>query len=317
MRVTQNAFTSSLIGQLNTLTSQQYNLQNQVSSGLRVQAPSDDPAAMEDTLNYQAANAAQLQYSNNISTLQSRATSIGSALSSLQTISSNAGEISSLAQDGTKTSKDLQGYAQQISQLIQQAMPLVNAKDPVTGQYLFGGTASGQPPFVATTDASGNVTGVTYQGNNSVNQAEIASGVTLSVDVTGANTSGSGVPGLITDAASGADFFNHLISLQNNLQNSSDPAIRAAIPTDAANLQNDENNLLLQVSSNGAVQNRLNIAATAATDSSNSLNTLISSTSSANLVQTMVQLNQAQNSYQAALQSGAKIMQLSLLNYLQ
>ena len=32
---------------------------------------------------------------------------------------------------------------------------------------------------------------------------------------------------------------------------------------------------------------------------------------------TMVQLNQAQTSYQAALQSGAKIMQLSLLKYIQ
>jgi flagellin-like hook-associated protein FlgL len=34
-------------------------------------------------------------------------------------------------------------------------------------------------------------------------------------------------------------------------------------------------------------------------------------------VQTVVQLNQAQTAYQAALQSGAKIMQLSLLNFIQ
>ncbi len=36
------------------------------------------------------------------------------------------------------------------------------------GEYLFGGTQNSQPPFVATTDASGNVTAVTYQGNDSV-----------------------------------------------------------------------------------------------------------------------------------------------------
>ena len=51
MRVTANAFNDSLINQLNVLTSRQYNLQNQVSTGLRFSAPSDDPAAMENTLN--------------------------------------------------------------------------------------------------------------------------------------------------------------------------------------------------------------------------------------------------------------------------
>ena len=44
---------------------------------------------------------------------------------------------------------------------------------------------------------------------------------------------------------------------------------------------------------------------------------MISRAADADLVQTLVQLNQAQNSYQAALQSGSKIMQLSLLNYIQ
>ena len=64
------------------------------------------------------------------------------------------------------------------------------------------------------------------------------------------------------------------------------------------------------------MQNQLTAAATFATNNSSTLNTMVSNQSSANLVQTMMQLNQAQNAYQAALQSGAKIMQMSLLNYL-
>jgi flagellin-like hook-associated protein FlgL len=44
---------------------------------------------------------------------------------------------------------------------------------------------------------------------------------------------------------------------------------------------------------------------------------MISNASGADMVQTIVQLNQAQTAYQAALQSGSKIMQLSLLNYIQ
>jgi flagellar hook-associated protein 3 FlgL len=314
MRVTANAFNDSLVNQLNVLTARQYKLQNQVSTGLRFSAPSDDPAAMADTLNLQAGKSAQTQYSANIASLQTRATSIYNVLQSLQTISSRVGELATLASDNTKSQSDLNNYAGEVQQLIQQAAQLANTKDAATGQYLFGGTASGAAPFTVAADANGNVTGVTYQGNASVNKVEIAAGVTVSVDVPGANTSGSGPRGLFTDGPSGADFFSHLVSFQNNLTSGNTAAIAT---TDTANLLKDEDNLLYQVSSNGVTQSRLAAAATIASNNSQSLDTMISNASSVDVVQTVVQLNQAQTAYQAALQSGAKIMQLSLLNYIQ
>ena len=314
MRVNANAYQSSLVSQLNVLTSRQYNLQGQVSSGLSVQAPSDNPTAMENTLDYQAQNAAQLQYGNNIGTLQTRANAVYTTLQSLQTISSRSGEIATLGSDATKSPTDLKSYADEMNQLIKQALQQANSKDPTTGQYLFGGTASSQPPFTATTDATGNITGVTYSGNSTINQVEIAEGVTTTVDIPGANTSGSGARGLITDTQSGADLFNHMISLAQHLAAGNTTAIAGA---DSGNLQKDGDNLIYQVSNNGATQTRLETASTGVTNRTQALNTAISNTSSVNLVQTMVQLNQAQNAYQAALQSGAKIMQLSILNYIQ
>lgn len=314
MRVTQNLFADSLVSRLNVLTARQYSLQSQISSGLRVQAPADDPTAMANVLAFKTSQAAQTQYGSNISTLQDRANSIYNVLQSLQTISNRVGEISTLAGDPTKSQSDLSIYAAEVSQLIQHAAQLVNTKDASTGQYLFGGTNSGQAPFTVTKDANGNVTGVTYQGNTSVNQSEIASGATLSVDAPGENNSGSGARGLVTDSRSGADLFNHLISLQNNLLAGNQAAIAGS---DAPALQQDENNLLYQISNNGVVQSRLNSAATFASDASSSLDQMISKASNADIVQTMVQLNEAQNAYQAALSSGAKIMQLSLLNYIQ
>jgi flagellar hook-associated protein 3 FlgL len=313
MRITSNAYDSSLVNQLNQLSAQQYTIQNQVSTGLSVQAPSDNPAAMENTLDYQAQNAAQTQYSSNISTLQSRANSVYSVLQSLQTISSRAGEIATSAGSATSTQSDLSNYADEVNQLINQVVNAANTKDPSTGEYLFGGTASTSAPFTTTTDANGDVTGVTYNGNSSVNQAQIGAGMTATADIPGANTGSSGAHGLITDSQSGADLINHLISLRNNLNAGNTTAITA---TDSANLQKDENNVAYQVANNGVVQSQLNLAATFATNSSQSLNTMISNSSSANLVQVMMQLSQTQNAYQAALQSGVKIMQLSILNYL-
>jgi flagellar hook-associated protein 3 FlgL len=314
MRVATNAYTDSMLNQFNYLTSQQNTLQNQVSTGLAISAPSDNPTGMENTLNYLAANSTQQQYSANITTLQSRATTIDGVLQTLQSVSNSAGEIVTQAGNSASNSQStLNNYADQVNQLINQVVAAANTKDPSSGQYLFGGTAASQPPFTATTDANGDVTAVTYNGNSSVNQSDIGANLTVSVDIPGANTGASGPPGLITDSQSGADFLNHLISLRNDLQAGNVTAITS---TDNANLQKDENNITYQVANNGVQQQQLSTAATFATNSTQSLSQMISNTSSVNLVNAMVQLNQAQTAYQAALESGSKIMSLSLLNYM-
>jgi len=313
MRVATNAYTDSMLNQFNNLASRQYTLQNQASTGLSVQAPSDNPLAMQSTLGYLADNATQQQYSTTISTLQSRATSIDSVLQSLQTISSRAGEIATSAGDVTNGQSGLNNYADEVNQLINQVVSAANTKDPSTGQYLFGGTASSTAPFTTTTDANGDVTAVTYNGNSSVNQSQIGTNLTTSVDIPGANSGTGGARGLITDQQSGADFINHLITLRNDLQADNTTAISS---TDAGNLQKDENNISYQVANNGVQQNQLTAAATFATNSTQSLNQMISNTSGADLINTMTELNQAQTAYQAALESGSKIMSLSLLNYM-
>lgn len=313
MRVATNSYTDSMLRQFSALSGRLNTLQNQAATGLSVHSPADNPAAMRKTLNYLSDKAQQTQYSENISTLQTRATSVFSVMESLQTLTSRASEIAISAGSGTSSQANLDNHASEVRQLIQQAVQLVNTKDPSTGQYLFGGTDSTQPPYATTTDAQGNITGVTYQGNSSINQSEIASGVTASVDVPGANTGTSGARGLITDGVSGADLFNHLLALENDLKSGDTNAITS---TDSANLQKDGDNQLYQISNIGAVQTRLTSAASFADNRSSSLDAMISDISGANLSDTLVQLTQAQSAYQAALASSAQIMKLSILNYM-
>jgi len=313
MRVATESYTNTMMNEFSVLKQQQINLQNQVSTGLSIEAPSDNPGAMETTLDDLSSQATQQQYSSNITTVQSQANITYSALQSLQTITSQAQTIVTEAGSGTNSQTDLNNYATQVNALIQQALQAVNTQDPSTGQYLFGGTDSGQPPFTATTNADGNVTGVTYNGNTSVNQVDVASGVTVAAEVPGANTSGTGAYGLITDSRTGADLFNHLIQLQNDLSSGNTTAISG---TDGKNLQNDEDNMTYQVANNGNVQTRLNTAASLASSQSTSLSGSITNASGADLVNTLSELNETQTAYQAALESSATIMQLSILNYM-
>jgi len=304
MRIAGTSYTDSMVNQLDFLSAQQYQLQNQVSTGQSITAPSDNPAGMAEALNLQADNSALTQYAQNISTLQTRATIAGNALTSLQTISEQASEIATSA-DSTATPAELQADAGEVTQLIQQAAQLMNTQDG--SQYVFGGTASGSAPFIVTTDANGNVTAVTYSGNTDVAESEISQGVTTTVDAPGENNTGTGPRGVISDSRYGADFFNHLISLQNDLQAGNTSAIAS---TDAPNLTNDDNNIIYQVASNGATQTRLSAAASFASTQQSGLQTSLSNVAGVDLTQTLTQLSQTNNAYQAALETSSQFLQM-------
>ena len=311
MRVATNAFTENFLNQVGTLRAQQDRLQQQTGSGLKLSLPEDNPGAMASVLNLQAQASANTQYQTNISNLQSQATTTYDALNSLKTITNRLGEIATLA-DGTKGPSELATYATEVDQLLQQALALGNTKDS-SGNYIFGGTDSGTAPYVATTDASGNITGVTYQGNTSVASAEIGPGVTVSSQIPGGNTTGSGTRGLFTDTRYGADLFNHIITLGQNLKSGNTAAISS---TDAPAISKDEDNLLYQVTANGLLQTRLEAAGNLATQTGQTITSQVSNLTDADMAQTLTQFSQAQTAYQAALQSGVSIMNLSILNFL-
>jgi len=311
MRVSTSTFSDNFLYQANQLQAKQNLLQQQATTGLNFSLPSDDPSAMAQVLNLQTDATANTQYQSNITDLQNQATTVSGVLTSLQTITSKAGEIATSA-DGTATPTQLASDAQQVSELLQQAVQLGNTKDS-QGNYIFGGTNTGSPPFTATTDSSGNITGVTYNGNTDASQVEIGQGVTVSAQVPGANTSGPGPAGLFVDSQSGADLFNHLISLQQDLTSGNTTAIAS---TDAPNITKDENNVISQVSANGVLQSRLQAASSIATQQASNLTTQISGKTDADMATTLTHLQQTQTAFQAALQSSVMVMNLTILDFL-
>lgn len=310
MRVTSNMFPDSLANQFNRIGLRLQQLQAQAASGQRIRLPEDDPSAMRRVLDLQTEARTISQYRENIARLQERSTATYDVMQAVKRLSDRAGEIATLADD-TKSPAELQIFAAEVTQLIEQAAQLMNSKHQ--GDYLFGGTIANQPPFVVSKNATGQVTGVAYQGNENVSEVEIAEGVTLAVQVPGVNTSGAGAQGFVSDTRTGADFFGHLISLQNNLLAGDTGAINSA---DLPALQNDEQQIISQMATTGAMQARMEAAAKIAETRDASIENLISTQADADLADVVVRLNQTQVAYQAALQSGARMLNLSLLDYL-
>jgi len=310
MRVTSNTFTNSFLGQVSRLATRQYQLQNQAASGQKVQLPEDDPAAMQRVMTLRAQSSASGQYERNIESHRDASNANFAVIKSLKKISDRAGEIATLS-DGLKSQDELKIYAAEIGELIKQGVQTANSQH--RGDFLLGGTQTDKPPFEITSDAGGLVQEVRYVGSADVPSTEIAPDILVTSRVLGGNSSSEGPPGLIQDARSGADFFNHLVSLQKNLLSGNTEGIAKV---DRGNLAKDEDNLLYHLGLNGAVQSRLESSLSATRGQSDSINAEISGEVSADLADTMVQLNQTQVAYQAALQGGARIMNLSLLDYL-
>jgi flagellar hook-associated protein 3 FlgL len=310
MRVTSNGYSESLIAQLQTLSRRQVDLQSQISSGQRVTDASDDPLSAQQVFGLRDESVSLGQYQKNIETHQEFATATQSVIGGLQKIVSRAQEIAASV-DGLDSKGDLQSYGTEVSGLIKQAVQLANQQE--RGEYILAGTKMGTPPFAATTDAQGNIMGVTYQGNSDQSSSEIAPGVLVSSQVPGANSSGSGEWGLLADSRSGSDFFAHLITLRDQLNNGDATGVQSSSQAD---LQKDEENVLYHVANNGALQAHLDTTLTANKNQKLSVESGISSRTDIDMAQAIVHLNQQQTSYQAALQSAGSVMSLSLLTFL-
>jgi flagellar hook-associated protein 3 FlgL len=228
----------------------------------------------------------------------------------LKKVSDRAREIA-MSADGLDSRDDLIVMSKEITELIKQAVQVANNQN--RGDYIFGGTRTDIPPFVMNTASDGTVISVIYQGNTTEAESEIAEGITITAQVPGANTSGTGPRGLITDNRVGADLFNHLIALQNSLLNGDVAAIETI---DRPALERDEDNLLMHIGANGAIQARLEASAALTNGRGFTVETLISKEVDADLAQTLVKLTQTQTAYEAALQSGGRILGSSLLDYL-
>lgn len=310
MRVTSNTFPNVLARQLEQLAQRQNRLQNQAATGQRIQLPEDDPTAMRRVLDLQNESVGISQYRSNIQRLQEYSQVSYTPMRSLKLLVDKAGEIATQADD-FESQAQLDTYANEIDRLLQQGLQFVNTQH--RGDFLFSGTRSNVPPYAAVLDANGQVQSVTYQGNGELAAAEIAEGVTVSAMSLGENSTGAGPRGLITDSRSGADFFNHLISLRDNLRAGNKAAIAG---TNLAELKRDEENFLFHFGNVGAVQARLEAAESMSRTRSLSVESLVSKEADADLAQTLVRLSQTQNAYQAALQSGGTILKQSLLDYI-
>ncbi|MCK9637474.1 MAG: flagellar hook-associated protein FlgL [Methylobacter tundripaludum] len=134
---------------VNAMAGQQAKLakvQQQLSTGLKVSTPADDPAAAVKVLDLQATIAQTTQYQSNISTARGRLNIEESALASSANILSRAKELTLQGKNDSLNSNDRLALKFEIDQLIQEMAGVANTKN-ANGEFIFSGDFSTVPAF--------------------------------------------------------------------------------------------------------------------------------------------------------------------------
>lgn len=298
MRITNNTLSESIVRQIQQLGTNQAKLQTQVATGQRIFNPEDNPTAVGRVLGLESEQRLLDQFSRNAARALELSQATFSALQQVKKVSDRATEVGTLGAGaiGTDASR---AYAAEIDQMVEHTLQLANTR--FRNDHLFAGTAVDQPPFVATRDAAGKLTAVAYAGNSDRSAIQLSETASIA-------------PGATNDTNLGLrDFLNQLVTLRDAL----DTGNTVAVSTVQSSLIASEDKIVSALAGHGGVQLRIEANRAQQQQRADNLESLISGEVDADMPTTIVRLNQSQTAYQAALQSAANIMRLSLLDYIQ
>lgn len=305
IRITSQTLAARLTDDLGRLSTNQSRLTQQMATNSRLTEASDDVPATGRVMTYESEKRALQQYERNA---QRALTNIKVSTTALDSIKSIGSTVFNLAPTASASGDpDLQAsIAVQMNGLVEQALSLAN--NQVNGSYLFGSKETSTLPFLATRDANGKLTGVTYQGyqGTPTDVDGAAPEIAISENAQVPTTTNA------TENKELAAFLNNLIGLRDAVETNDKTNIDARQRT----LGDEVDSIVNMQSALTAAQFRI----TSTQEQNKTRFTQIADLSSADteidLAETIVKYQTSERSYQAALQAGSKLMQRSLLDYI-
>lgn len=302
MQISTNQFYNQSNAQMLSLTQQADTLQTQISTGQKLQAPSDDVVAYQRLQTLSQATADDTAYSTNVDTAQSLLNQSDSTLTSITAQIQRAQELTVEANNGTLSDTDRQAISTELESIVQTLASLANTKNS-QGQALFGGTQGGDP---VTTNADGSVT-----INDTGQPAAIPIGDNQTI-VPG--DTASTIFGGVQTASGTTDLFSIISNLASALDAGGDVTAAASAAGDA--LTSAANQVSSTQASVGARGARLTLVTNTMTDAATNRETERSSLEDTDVTTAVTQLQKTMTILQATQASFSKLSSLSLFDYL-
>jgi flagellar hook-associated protein 3 FlgL len=303
MRVSTTQFAGTFKNQLQVLQARQLNQQKQIATGLKFSRSSEDPVGFQRSQQIESQQSSDNAFLQNIREVRERLGANHLAMTDLQRLVGRAGEIAVRANQ-VLTQGELNALATEIDGIIDSVLTVANRQKD--GDYLFGGTSNTQPINIST-DA--------YQGNTTVTSAEIESGKTINTGLLTGGTPALGpvVNGFLYDSGTSTDVLASLRNLSSNLKAGNISAIQS---TGLSDLNKSLDLATRFVGQTAAQFTTLDLSEKSLQQQIQTRTFEHSKISEVNITDAIADLQQTQFSYQAALQTGSRILNLTILDYL-
>jgi flagellar hook-associated protein 3 FlgL len=265
----------------------------QVSTGKRLEKPSDDPLGTSRVLTMRSYRAATKQYAENLNVAKGV---LGYTEESLGSLHDSVKRAYALAVQGANSSTDQSGrnaMAQEISDIQSRLVQIGNTRGPA-GQYIFAGQDNGAAPYTVAGAT------ITFNGDSNPVVVEVSPSETIQ-----ANSLGEPMF---------TDIFNQLETLKNNLLGGNVGAISGVSITDMQTAMKTVNAERGQV---GAKLRQVQEYTDQYTRRVDDLTTGISDIEEVDVSEAIMSYQLAQTAYEAALRVASQGYQLSLMDFIQ
>jgi flagellar hook-associated protein 3 FlgL len=198
-------YVPNLVGSLDQVSATEQTLSQELSSGSRVSALSDDPGAAAGNVVLTAQIAQDETFTQTATTVEGRLQVGDSALGAVISQLTSAITLATEANNGTLSASNVIGISQQLAGVRNEVLSLANTS--YLGTYIFAGSQGTTTPFTLDNTVSPAV--ATYNGDTNATSLETPNGQTIQINVPGGQIFTSGVAGtdvLATLNALVADF---------------------------------------------------------------------------------------------------------------
>ena len=296
MRVTENMIHMGLTGNIQSALERMNKNYTRLSTGKMINRPSDDPVGMIIGMRLKKGIIEGEQYKENANAALALLNGSDYALDEMTKVLHRLNDLAIQAANGPLAETALNAISSEVDEIQNHLYQIANTQQENT--YIFAGQRTNQPAYTITPNPP-NPDTITWKGSSASLKAEVGTGITMDVTVTGERVFG--------------DFFDKLSDFIDRLPTGDHQAISN---TDLPAIQNRLDEVLKVRGEIGAKVNRLEKNIERMDLMKNNFKELLSKTEDTDYAEVTMNLKMQESVYQAALATGARIIQNTLVNYI-
>jgi flagellar hook-associated protein 3 FlgL len=300
-RITPTMVSSTVLHNLDAAFAKLNHSSEELSSGKTIAKPSDNPVGTNKALGLQSALEGLSSYGSNVKEAIAWENTATSALSSIGSIVQKLRSLTLEAANGVNNQSNLESIAGEVEQLTESVKMDANAR--FGDIYIFSGTMTETPPYKEGAED-------TYQGNEGQIARAVAPNSSVQIGASASSLLGNGT------AAADGKLLDVMRTIAQHMREGTPEAVEELRNTDLKGIETNEHALIAAEAHIGTTTQQLQVAESRIEELRISTLEALSNVQDTNVAQVSIEYSGQQAAYEAALRSGASIVQMSLLEFL-